>query len=162
MWLESDLTIRRARSLASDPELTKKTVLSFFGKVAVNRSAYKTKLSCKNLLLVLSMAICSWPALTTWSWQCPTWQTLLMQSRYSLSCSSYMYWPLALMILIGSCRKNSLQEPPISFLRMEIVSFRGICSLKKNQNILGSFQKKKNSFYLLSYFSSARNSVFLI
>ena len=38
------------------------------------------------------------------------WQTLLMQSRYWLPCSSYMYCPEARTIFIGSLLKNSLQD----------------------------------------------------
>lgn len=38
------------------------------------------------------------------------WATLLMQSRYRRPCSSYMNWPLALTILMGSWLKKILQE----------------------------------------------------
>ncbi len=48
--------MRRARSLASDPELTKKTVFNSCGNVEVSLSANRTKLSCKKRLLVFKMA----------------------------------------------------------------------------------------------------------
>lgn len=63
---------RRAKSLASLPELTKKQTDKGCGKSFVNLWAHTTRLSWRNRILVDSRAICFWPARTTSGWQCPT------------------------------------------------------------------------------------------
>ncbi len=42
--------------------------------------------------------------------ECSPWQTLLMQSRNLVPCSSYMYCPDARVIFRGSERKNNLHD----------------------------------------------------
>ena len=44
-FIETYVAIRKAKSFASDPELTKNTVVSSEGNRDVSLSAYKTKLS---------------------------------------------------------------------------------------------------------------------
>jgi len=48
----------RARSLASDPELTKKQTFSCGGRDLVSRSAYRTRLSCKKREFVFNSLSC--------------------------------------------------------------------------------------------------------
>lgn len=61
-----------AKSLASEPELTKKQTDSDSGILDTSFSAHTTRLSCKNRLLVFNCCICSTPAFTTSGWQWPT------------------------------------------------------------------------------------------
>lgn len=63
---------RRAKSLASEPEFTKKQTLSFSGMVLAIFLAHKTMLSWRKRLLVFKIAICSQTAWTTAGWQWPT------------------------------------------------------------------------------------------
>ena len=99
---------------------------------------------CHHLELVFRISIWLWPACTTWGWQWPTWQTLLMQSRYWnrdlypefpywpvtwSPFSSYKYCPCPLTIFKGSLLKKSLQDGPICFLRNAKVSLLGSWSV---------------------------------
>lgn len=61
-----------ARSFASLPEFTKKQTLNGSGSSEVNFLAHRTRLSCRNLLLVLRRASCVHAAFTTAGWQWPT------------------------------------------------------------------------------------------
>ena len=58
--------------IVSYPELVKKQVESFSGKVAHKRFAYVTIRSLRNLELVHKIDICVAPASTTFGWQWPT------------------------------------------------------------------------------------------
>ncbi len=49
LWPVCWCAMRRARSLASEPELTRKATERSPGRVAHSRSAYTTRLSCRNL-----------------------------------------------------------------------------------------------------------------
>ena len=61
-----------ARSLASEPELTKKQTFRGSGNRLVSLSAYSTRLSCRKRELVFSTRSC-WPATSAiFGWLCPT------------------------------------------------------------------------------------------
>lgn len=121
-----------AKSLASEPEFTKKTLDNSLGIVLAMRWAHRTILSWRNREFVHCWANWAEVAATTFGWQCPTktkakeyksnsnsvskagknyppWATLFMQSRYWVPLSSYIYCPRARTIFRGSSWKNSVQ-----------------------------------------------------
>lgn len=69
VWVRANLN---ARSLASDPELTKKQTESSSGIVLTTFSAHKTISSWRKRLFVDSVPICFVAASTTFGWQWPT------------------------------------------------------------------------------------------